>query len=208
MAQIIDYFFYGASPFTYLGHKALRETATRHGAELRYRPVDLMAIWDVSGAVPPAQRAPVRQRYRLIELQRIAHMRNLPINLQPKHFPTNTALADCCTMVLQEHGSDPGDYLDKIMRGVWVDDADMSDEHEVAERLAACDFDPEPIISAAKSDQTMEQRAANSTEAIEKDAVGVPSYVLNGEVFWGQDRVDYLDHALATGRRAFTSKVG
>lgn len=78
MAQTIDYFFMGASPFTYLGHNAIRETAARHGAELRYRPVNIMKVWEVSGAVQPAQRPPARQRYRLMELQRIAHIRDLP----------------------------------------------------------------------------------------------------------------------------------
>jgi len=208
MAETIDYFFVGASPFTYLGHNAIRETAARHGAELRYRPVNIMQVWEASGAVPPAQRPPVRQRYRLIELQRIAHIRDLPINLKPKFFPADTTLADCCTMVLQQRGDDPGDYMEKVMRGVWVDDADMSNEQEVADRLAACDFDPVTILTAAKSEAILQQRMANSAEAVERDAVGVPSYVLNGEVFWGQDRIDYLDHALDTGRGAFSVKPG
>lgn len=111
-------------------------------------------------------------------------------------------------MVLQQRGFDPGDYMEKVLRGVWVDEADMSDEHEIADRLAACDSDPDTILTAAKSEAILEQRTANSAEAVERDAVGVPSYVLNGEVFWGQDRIDYIDHALETGREAFVAGLG
>ena len=201
----IDCYFYGASPFTFLGHRALQDVAAKHGAAIAWKPVNLMDIWALSGAVPPGQRPPVRQRYRLIELQRIAQMRDVTLNLKPKHFPVDMTLADSCVIALIDDGADPAAYMDRAFRGVWQDDADMSDEAEIASRLKASGFDAAAIIEAAKGEAIAAIRAANTQAAIDADAVGVPAYVVAGEVFWGQDRIDFIDHALATGRAPITA---
>jgi len=153
----------------------------------------------------PAKRPPVRQRYRMLELQRMAEWRNLPLTLTPAHFPIDIALADLCTIAIIQRGEDPADYMDAVFRGVWADEADMSDEAQIADRLAKCDFDPHSILTAAKTEEVAAQRAQNTQDAIAADAVGVPAYVLNGEVFWGQDSIELIDRALETGRAAYSA---
>ena len=199
----IDYYFYGASPFTYLGHKAIREVAERHGATLAYKPVNLMGVWEISGAVPPPQRPPVRQRYRLVELQRIAEMRGLPIKLKPAHWPFDATLCDSCMIAIDEQG-DAGDFIFSVLSGVWAEDADMADEAQIAEKITAAGFDAPTILKRAKSEDVAAKRMANTDEATAADAIGVPAFVLNGEVFWGQDRIEFIDHALKTGRKPFS----
>ena len=207
MSRTIDCYYYGASPFSYLGHRALQETAARHGATIAWKPVDLMEIWALSGAVPPAQRPPVRQRYRLIELQRIALHRGVELNLRPAHFPVDTTLADCCTIALGEAGYDPAGYMERVFRGVWSDEADMGERTEIAARLEAEGFDAQAILQAAQGDAVRAIRQANTREAIERDAVGVPAYVVSGEVFWGQDRIEMIDEALRTARAPVSADV-
>ena len=200
----IDYFLVGASPFTYLGHQAIRDVATRHGATLAYRPVNLMDVWAQSGAVPPAQRPPVRQRYRLIELQRIADMRGMPINLHPEHWPLDVTLCDSCMIAIAEQGDDPGDFIFSVLSGVWAENADMADEAQLAQKIAAAGFDADTVMTRARSEEIAAIRQKNTQDAIAVDAIGAPVYVINGEPFWGQDRIDYLDAALAAGRAPFT----
>lgn len=198
---VIDYYFYCASPFTYLGHNRICEVAERHKATLNYKPVNLAALWDISGAVPPGQRPPVRQRLRLIELQRLAAWRGLPINTAPKHFPVDASLADRIIIALVNTGHDPRYFMSKVLSGVWANDDDIANEAVLTSYLSQVGLDAAPAIADAKTDEIVQIRERNSREAIAADAVGVPTYVLNGEPFWGQDRIELLDEALTSGRK-------
>ncbi len=204
MPATIDYYFYSASPFTYLGHQAIVDVAARHGAKLNIKPVNLFGLWEVSGAVPPPQRPPVRQRYRLIELQRVAEMRGLPINPVPQFFPVDATLADHTMIALVKDRHDPTGYMQRIFAAVWANEEDISDEAVLMHHLEAAGHHAQSVMALAKSDSVAQIRARNTEQAISADAVGVPAYVLNGEAYWGQDRIEYLDHALETGRAAFT----
>ena len=161
-------------------------------------------MWKESGSVPLPQRAPTRQRYRFLELQRIADMRNLPINLQPAYFPVDPTLADCCVIVLQLQDHDPADYMGRLFSAVWTQEANIADEGQIASLLTESGFEAAAVIETAKSQKTQDLREQFTEEAASNDAVGVPAFVLNGEVFWGQDRIEFIDHALSTGRAPFS----
>lgn len=203
MATVIDYYMTAASPFTYLGHQPLRAVAEKHGAEIRVKPVRLADVWAVSGALPPPERPPVRQRQRLVELQRIADYRGVPINPKPKHWPVDPTLADHTIIALAEAGRDPLSFMERVLAGVWANEEDIADRDTLARFLAAEGADASAILERADSAAVAAIRARNGEEAIAADVVGAPAYVLAGEAFWGQDRVEYLDHALASGRAPF-----
>ena len=187
MHNTIDYYYYSASPFTYLGHQAILNVAEKHGAVINFKPVNLFGIWEISGAVPPAKRPPVRQRYRMLELQRAREIRNLPLNLTPKYFPVDATLADNVGC---------GYWKAKILQNILAFVALqfgliiviflMKQQYQSCLKLLAL---PQlTLLNLAKEDATAKLRAKNTQDAIDSDAVGVPAYVLNGEVFWGQDR--------------------
>lgn len=207
MSAVIDYFLTSVSPWTYLGHRLIQEVAARHGAILNVRPVNLGDMFKVSGQVSLADRTPVRQRYRMLELQRFADLRGRKVNLRPKHFPTNPALADHTIIAVIEGGQSPLDYMDRVFSAVWADEREIADAAVLADLLAASGLDAKAVLERANSAEVAAIRAANTEAAIAADATGVPSFVLNGEAFWGQDRIDLLDHALKTGRGPFSSKV-
>ena len=200
MASHIDYFYTSTSPFTWFGQKPFCEVAAKHNKEIRYKPVNLMEVWKVSGGVAPPQRPPMRQRYRLIELQRIGHYHGLEVIAQPDSVPANPERADCCCILLSQQGKDPGPFLASVGEALWGQDRQIADESILAELLDKAGFDGKTIVSDSKDPAIAEIRNANSQEAINLDVVGAPAYVYEKEVFWGQDRVDYLDHMITSGR--------
>lgn len=207
MPATIDYFITCASPWVYLGHDAARELAARHGATLKVRPVNLGEMFKVSGQVGLAERPAVRQRYRLIELQRHAEFRGKPINVRPKHFPTNPALADLTICAILAEGGDPMDYMGKVFSALWAREQNIADETTLTYLLSESGFSPKSVRARAQTAEVAEMRARNTEDAIAADATGVPSFVLNGEPFWGQDRLDLLDRALTSGRKPYTADI-
>lgn len=199
----IDYFYTTISPWAYLGHDAFLAIAGAHDVAVRYRPVNLGPVFENSGGLPLGKRHPARQNYRLIELQRWREKRGARLNLKPAYFPVNPGLADCAAIAIQAAGGNPGDYARLAFRAVWADDLDISDETVVAGLATKAGFDGAKIVQKAKSDGILAEYDKNRDDAIRYEIIGSPCYVLNGEPFWGQDRLDLLADALSSGRAAY-----
>lgn len=201
----IDYYFSLISPYAYLGHAPVLAAAREAGAELVYKPVRIFELFDANGGLPLGKRAPARQRYRLIELQRARAQRGVPLNLAPKFFPVDPALADRCAIAVCEAGRDPSSYMESAFRAIWAHDGDLADRATVARLLRDHGHDGDAIIAAALGDAVGAIYDGNTAAAIAADLPGLPGYVLRGEPFWGQDRVEALREALSSGREPFVS---
>ena len=206
MSDHIDCYFTSASPFAFMGHKALHAMAAKHGKSVHLKPFNIMGVWGNSGAVMPQERPLVRQRYRLLELQRIADHRGIKLNHTPTHFPTNPTAADLCICALELAGKDPADFYHSVGEALWVHNRDIADETELASLLDAAGFDANEILTASKSEAANALREQNTEQAIAADAIGAPAYVYAGEVFWGQDRIEYLEEMIASGRAAYKAQ--
>jgi 2-hydroxychromene-2-carboxylate isomerase len=198
---ILQYYMTPASPWTYLGHPRFTDMAARYGATIQLRPVDYGKVFAQSGGLPLAKRAPQRQSYRLVELPRWSKHLSMPLNLHPKHFPVppNDAAQRIIAADLAE-GTGPAMTLAfALMRAVWAEERDVSDPHTLAAIVADCGLDAARL--AAKADEAREAYDRYTDEAIAMQVFGAPWYVLDGEPFWGQDRLDFLARALE-GRSA------
>jgi len=193
----IDYFLSTISPFTYLAGQRLEQIAARHGAEITYRPLDIMALFPRTGGTPLAQRHESRRAYRLTELRRQSTKTGLPINPQPAHFPTNAAPSSYAIIAAQNAGGgDLGALVYGILRACWAEEKDIAEDAVVKGCLEATGFDPALADSGLL--QGAETYAANLEEAVAKGVFGSPFYIVDGaEPFWGQDRLDDLDLFLA-----------
>ena len=127
----------------------------------------------------------------------------MPIKTTPLHWPVDASLADRIIIALVETGHDPRYFMGKVLAGVWANDDNIADEAVLTSYLSQVGLDARPAIMDAKSEEIAAIRERNSREAIAADAVGVPTYVLNGEPFWGQDRIEMLDQALTSGRSPY-----
>jgi carboxymethylenebutenolidase len=201
MPVTVDYYFAPNSPWTYLGHRRFHEIAKAAGATIRVLPVDLGGkVFPVTGGLPLSKRAPQRQAYRLVELKRFGDYLGQPINLQPTYFPVNgDDAAQLIIAVDMQDGSEAAMALaGAILRAVWVEDRNIADPHELAAMLAAQGL-PARRLDDAQSQAVHERYEADSQQAIDAGVFGAPSYVIDGEVFWGQDRLDFVQRRLARG---------
>ncbi len=198
MPQTVQYYFAPNSPWTYLGHLRFWDIARKHGATVEVLPMDLGGkVFPQSGGLPLAKRAPQRQAYRLVELKRFSEYLHAPMNLQPKFFPVNPDDAAKLIIAVELHdGSDAAMHItDAVLRAVWVDERNIADEATLAVLLREREL-PARRLEDAHSQAVAERYEANTQRAIEAGVFGAPSYVIGGEVFWGQDRLDFLDRCL------------
>jgi 2-hydroxychromene-2-carboxylate isomerase len=198
MEKTVDYFMNPSSPWTFLGHGRLREICALHNASIRIKPIDVGArVFPVSGGLPLAKRAPQRQSYRLVELERWRKLRGVPLNIHPKHFPTPAD--EACRLIIaadQLHGEDAAMKLaEHVMRAIWIEERDIGDTQTLRAIVHACDLPVEAMYHQIP--QTHQVFDANTQEAIDRGVFGVPWYVYRDEPFWGQDRLEFLERALA-----------
>jgi 2-hydroxychromene-2-carboxylate isomerase len=194
----IDYYFTPQSPWTYLGHQRFVDMAKAAGAAVRVLPVDFGKVFPLSGGLPLGQRAPQRQAYRLVELQRFSEHLQIPLNRQPKFFPVSgDPAARLITAVDQHDGSAAALALSgAIFRAVWAEERDIASDAVLAEILLAHGGDS-ARMAQARTPEVQQLYEANTQQAITAGVFGAPSYVVDGEIFWGQDRLDYLERRLA-----------
>ncbi len=198
MSPSIDYYFAPQSPYTYLGHLRFWDIARKAGATIRVMPVDLGGkVFPVSGGLPLGKRSPQRQAYRLVELRRFSEWLHVPLNLQPKYFPVSGDDAARLIIAVDLHdGADAAMALtDSILRAVWSQDRNIADEAVLAALLREREL-PAARLEAAHSQTVHERYEADTQAAIDAGVFGAPSYVVDGEIFWGQDRLDFLERRL------------
>jgi carboxymethylenebutenolidase len=195
----IQYYFAPQSPWTYLGHLRFWDIARQHQARIEVLPVDLGGkVFPISGGLPLGKRAPQRQAYRLVELQRFAQYLHAPLNLQPKYFPVaGDDAARLIIAVAQHDGADAAMKIaDAVLRAVWVEERNIADEATLATLLREREL-PARRLEDAHSQAVQERYEANTQRAIDAGVFGAPSYVIGGEIFWGQDRLDFVDRRLS-----------
>ena len=193
----IDYFFSTISPFTYFAGDGLEKIARKHGATVKYRPLDLFALFTRTGGTLLADRHPSRLEYRLQELARNSKRTGLPINTKPAFLPVNPAPSGYAIIAAQASGGgDVGALVQSFLRAVWSEDRDIADDGVVRDCLQKAGFDP----GLADSGMLVgaETYGSNLEEAVNRGVFGAPFYITETDQrFWGHDRLDQLDEYLA-----------
>jgi 2-hydroxychromene-2-carboxylate isomerase len=198
MKKIVDYYFAPMSPFTYLGHDRFVALASRHGATVALKPVDLGKVFPVSGGLPLAKRAPQRQAYRLVELERWSAFLDKQMHIEPRYFPVAGDLASGA--ILAADALDPSRALalaGAVGRAVWEQQRDIADAATISAIVDECGMSGAAVLARAETPDIATPYAALTQEAVARGIFGVPTYVYREECFWGQDRLDFLDRALA-----------
>ena len=196
MSRTVDYYFSMHSPWAYIGHAPFVEMACRHNLTVTYRPVSLPEVFSETGGVPVIKRHPARLRYRILELQRWREKRRLNFKLHPKFFPFDANLADRFVVALIVAGYDPDPFLHQAFAALWEHDQNLAEDATLIALARDVQLPGERLLADAKSPGSEAIYDKNTGDAIAIEVIGSPTYVLDGEVFWGQDRLDLLEDAI------------
>ena len=199
MAKHVDYYVSLNSPWTYLGSKRFEVIANKYKADVTIWPVDFGSVFAVSGGLPLAKRAPQRQAYRMMELKRWRDQLGVPLNLEPKFFPANEVPAANCVIALRELGRMPDaiKLAHAVLHALWAEEKDTGDPATLQTIIAGCGLDTNTVLKASEAPHMAAKRESYTKFAIDRGVFGAPSFVIGGEIFWGQDRLDFVDRKLA-----------
>jgi 2-hydroxychromene-2-carboxylate isomerase len=193
----IDYYYWINSDWAYLGNDRLEEISARHGAELNYLPVDLPYVYSRTGGVLLSQRSRERQAYREAELARWCKKLGIHVNPTPRFMCPNGDLASCVVIAAKISGLRLAPLSQAILRAEWVEEQDISCAATLARIIDGVGYDSTRLLCDASTLRVTEEYRSYTERAIAAGVFGSPTYVVDGEVFWGQDRLEFLDAALA-----------
>ena len=192
----IDYYLTPVSPWTYLGAERFRKIAEKAGCEVHVHLVDYGAIFPKTGGLPLPKRAPERLAYRMADLKRFRDYLNIPLIPEPQFFPSKTRASTYAIMAtIEKHGDHAGLIASEaILAGLWAEDMDMDDHAQIISQLDKAALDGSALLEhgLAMAEAYDAKISSDTEKALADNVFGAPSYVVDGEVFWGQDRLDLL----------------
>jgi 2-hydroxychromene-2-carboxylate isomerase len=196
----IDYYVWLLSDWAYLGGVRFIQMAARHNMRVNHIPMRMPDVYAASGGILLGQRSWQRQAYRIEELKRWRAKLAIPVNIEPKFFPADIDLASCVVIAAQGLGLPVADLVNAIMRAVWAEDGDIADPATIADIATAQGLDAGNLLAAATTEPVRTEYRANTGRALDAGVFGSPFYSFNGQVFWGQDRLDMLEEAIVLSR--------
>ncbi len=199
MSITVDYFLSTSSPWTYLGSKLFTDMTNRVGATVNVYPVNFGEIFPVSGGLPLPKRAPQRQAYRLMELARWKRRRGSSMQIQPANFPSTAPVSSYAIIAAREAGMDVLTLSNAILAALWEDDRNIDDPDVVAGICDANGLDADRTMAAAETSAIAKRFEDDTRMAIDRGVFGAPTYLIDEELFWGQDRLDFVAEALGVG---------
>ncbi|MGK0272494.1 MAG: 2-hydroxychromene-2-carboxylate isomerase [Cocleimonas sp.] len=198
MSKTINYYHFLISPFSYLAIERFNAIATKHDLTVNYLPISVMDVFAELSVLPPGKRHPSLQRMRTDELKRWSSFLELPMNLAPAHFPVDQTLA--AQMIFAAGGAngnpDAGKLSDALLKAVWEEEKNISDEATLVAIADSVDLVGSDLLENAKDSQWNEAYTSATKNALEMGVVGSPTYQVEDELYWGQDRLDFLERSL------------
>ncbi|MBN8186024.1 MAG: DsbA family protein [Salipiger thiooxidans] len=196
MSKVIDYYFGPISGYAYLGHAALMALARETGARVRFLPIDMLKVYEASGLRPPYDQSEAARSYRVEDQRRLARMRGLRMKVGPENYPADTRLACRVILAAGRLGLDQDSIAMACLRGTWAEGRNIADPGDLGEALRQIDMPCMDLLHTAETEELRDEADAVTQAAIDAGVFGSPTYVIDGERFWGQDRLDFMREAL------------
>jgi 2-hydroxychromene-2-carboxylate isomerase len=190
----VEYYYSVASPYAYLGVKKFQEIVKKYSLEVIEKPIDLVGtVFAETGGTPVPKRHPSRQKYRLVEIERFGNKLNININKQPKFFPPADPHKAALFTIASIKSGLSIDFGKEVLTKLWSEEKDISQDLVLEEVCNKFKLNFNEIKTAANSEEIKSIYLSNSNDAIAQGVFGAPSFIMNNELFWGQDRLDFLE---------------
>lgn len=195
MTKAVEFYFDVGSPAAYLAWTQLPKLAQEMHAEIEYRPFLLGGVFQATGNRSPME-VPAKGQYMQDDLARYARRYGVEFRHNP-YFPINTLTLMRCAIGLQmREPARMQAYVDAVYRAIWVDAKNMNDPATVAEVLKQAGFDAEKLMALASDQAVKDQLKVQTQDAVSRGVFGAPTFFVNNQMFWGQDRLDFIKEAL------------
>ena len=199
MPRPIDFYFDFSSPYSFLASEQIEPLAARHGRTVAYRPLLLGVVFKASGSAPLTEQYEPKARYSVHDFERSARYAGVRYR-QPSKFPIGAVGASRAVLWLQQHQPDQANaFVRAVFRAFFQDDRDISDAAVVAQIAQALGIDGQKLMEGAQEPAIKDELRRRVEEAIAFGVFGAPTIVVDGEVFWGNDRLPQIERWLATG---------
>ena len=193
----IEYYYGIPSPFAYLGSEKFQNIVKKYKAEIVEKLCDLVGgIFAKTGGIPVPQRSAQRQKYRLDEIKRWSEFLKIKINIKPKFFPPKDPHLPARFTIAANLLDIKVVFGHEILKQLWSEEKDISDIKNIEKISDSFKIDFKELSTLANSEKVSKIYTDNTLEAIKKNVFGAPTYFLNNELFWGQDRLEFLERAL------------
>ena len=193
----VDYFMSHGSPWTFLGHNRINNIVKQFNVQLNMYPVNYGEIFPVSGGLPVFKRPLQRQKIRLQELKRWAEFLKINLIPEPKYFPSKSLLPSLLIIAAKKMKTNKDfELASNIMNALWVEELHVDDENTLKNIMNKLELDSEVLLSFAKSQECENIFKEYTKIAIEKNVFGAPTYIIEDQVYWGQDRLDFIERHL------------
>ena len=196
MTNTLDYYFATPSPWAYLATPRIIELQKKYDLKINWKPSDLMEIFAIHGVANVKDRPQPVQLNRLTELKRWSKFLSMPLTIQPKFFPVDPTLSHKTIILAQKNNINVANLIFSFQKAVWADEKNISDENIVLEICKTNNFNSNSIIEDANSEEIINEYKNNTEEALSNNVWGSPTFIYNNELFWGQDRIDFLERAI------------
>jgi|TARA_B110000483_G_scaffold28040_1_gene33994 2-hydroxychromene-2-carboxylate isomerase len=195
----VDYFMSHGSPWSFLGHNQFIQIAKNYNVQVNMYPVNYGEIFPISGGLPVSKRPPQRQNIRLQELQRWSKLLKINLNAEPTYFPSKSMLPSLIIIASQIKKTNKDfEIANKIMNALWVEDLDIDDEYVLKSILEKMGLNSEDILLCANGEECLNNMQEYTKLAIQKGVFGAPTYIIDDQIYWGQDRLDFVEMHLAS----------
>jgi 2-hydroxychromene-2-carboxylate isomerase len=195
--NVIVYYFWTISDWAYFGGERLEALSQQYGVPIDYRPVDLPKIYARTGGILLGLRSKQRQDYRIAELKRWRERLGIPLNIEPKYFPADQDPSSRLIIAAKRAGLPLGPLTNAIMRAMWAEEKNIADESTLREIGAPHVPDIDALLAMSKTPEVQAEYESYTERAPDDGVFGSPFYLYNGEIYWGQDRLDFLTEAVA-----------